>query len=333
MKQSRILSLTLTAALCAMGGFAFAQGGGFLAPPDALDTLSGGSTSGGLDPNRLLGSARDAAFNSSAPGGTPRDPFSPPGNDGATPGFTPPPTGFSPPSPGFTPPPSGFSGPPSGFSPGAPGAPGAAGLPRTTTAIGGFRIISAISGDVLSDARSAKVISTDGYFDDGQNGGDAVAGDGVFSAIITDDNYISAGEFLIKTRSIKGLSVLEDFTPQEFLNVRVATTEPVSSLPKLTNLEAERDDKLEQFADRFLRDFRVNPDDPASELIPVFIPFPPKAPNFPLPVEFSPRARPNSEQAGAGGSGRGGDRDGGGGVDLDKPVTGEPIGGASSRYF
>jgi uncharacterized membrane protein YgcG len=332
MKNSRILSLTMTAALCAFGGFAFAQGGGFLAPPEALDTLNGGSTSGGLDANRLLGSARDAAFGSPAPGGAPKDPFSPPGGDGAPSG-----------TPSFSPPPSGFGGPPSGFTPGAPGAPGAAGLGRTTTVIGGFRIISALSGEVLNDARSAKVISTDGYFDDGEKGGDAVAGDGVFSAIVTDSNYISAGEFLIKTRSIKGLSVLEDLSPQDFSNVRVATNEPVSSLPKLTDLEQDRDVKLAQFLDRFLLDFRVNADDPASELLPVFIPFPPKAPNFPLPVEFSPRARPNevAGEAGAagrsGGAGRGG-RDGGGsssggGVNLDDSVNGTPIGGASSRYF
>lgn len=319
MKNSRILTLAMVAGICALGGFASAQGDPFTPPLDAIDTLNSGSASGGLDANRLLGSARDAAFGASNPGGS-RDPFTPPANDGA---------------PGFTPPPA-FGGPPSGFSPGAPGAPGAAaGLPRTSTAIGGFRIISAISGDVLNDARSAKVISTDGYFDDGANGGDAIAGDGVFSAIVTSNEYISAGEFLIKTRSIKGLKVLEDISPQDFYNVRVATTEPVSSLPKLTALEADRDKKLTEFSDRFLRDFRVNPDDPASPLIQVFVPFPPKAPNLPLPVEFSPRARPNDTQAATQGGGRDNLSATGlsAGAKTDDSVNGTPIGGASSRYF
>jgi len=40
----------------------------------------------------------------------------------------------------------------------------------------------------------------------------------------------------------------------------------------------EQDRKLTDWAQRFLRDYRINPDDPDSEFYPTYLPPPPRAP-------------------------------------------------------
>lgn len=333
------IAIAMIAASALAGGGGGGGGGTplnpFTAPPDAMDTLNSGSASGGLDAGRILGGVKQDLFGGGGgnPGGGPADPFNQ--NPGGSPFGTP--AGGATGSPFGAPPAdlggttgSPFGGPPAGL--GGPAGPGAAS--RSSTAIGGMRIISRLSNEVLQDARSAKVISTDGYYDDGQTAGDLQANDGVFTNIVIDNEYISPGEFLIKSRALNGLRTLENFSPQEFFNVRVATTEPVSSLPKVTDLEEQQDTRLRQFNDRFLRDFRKEPDNPGSPLLKAFIPAYPKAPNLPLPATFSPRARPNEQVSNAAG------RDGEPGTAkvlfdkaMDDDVTGTPIGGASSRYF
>jgi hypothetical protein len=327
---------TAALALLLAAGSAVAQpGGGFIAPPDALDELSGGSSSGGLNPGTFLdraSGALDAATNRFGQSLLPQnannqggDPFGS-GGPGGPGGFTPPP--FSPPG-GFTPPP--FS-PPGGGPPGAGGFGAAvAGATGRLNASGGERIRSRISGQLLQDARSLKIFATavQNYYDDGTSGGDAVAGDQVYTNITERNDVMAPDEFVAKSKLLNGLRAIEEMSPQDFTGVRVATQEPTSTLPKLTDLEKERDDRLKAWADQFLRDYRVNPDQMTSPFLPVYMPLPPRAPDIALPAEFSPRWRPQKNSNNERGA------DGGGtlGRTINDSVNGEPVGAASSRYF
>lgn len=318
-RQSPLSTALLTAALALAGGAAFAQGGaGFLPPPDAMDNLSNMGSPNAAPAMDAANNAANAANQGFGGGG-----FQPPpagGGFGAPGGFG----GFG--DGGFTPPDE------SGF--GEAGVETQVAIPRPVTAIGGMRIKSKLSGRLLQDARTFKIMttSTNMYFDDGKSGGDAVANDQVFTNIVETDTFISPEEQLVKTKIINGLKALERLTPQEFTQVRVATSDPISSLPKLGLLEAQQDSKIKLWAMNFLEKYRVNPDSMTSELFPTFLPPPPMAPVEVLPMNFSPRWRPSANPSGTGA----GEGDGEGviaGRSLDDDVTGTPIGAASSRYF
>lgn len=317
--------LTAAAALLLAAGSAVAQpGGGFLAPPDALDTVSGGSASGGLNPGTFLDRANnavDAATNNLGEGLLPQSNQAGPGGDAfGDPAAGGGPGGFTPPA--FTP-------------PGAPGAGGfgtaVAGATGRLNAIGGERIKSRISGQLLQDARSLKIFASavQNYYDDGSaEHGDAVAGDQVYTNITEKTDVMAPDEFVAKSKLLNGLKAIEEMSPLDFTGVRVATQEPTSTLPKLTDLEKERDDRLKAWADQFLRDYRVNPDQMTSPFLPVYMPLPPRAPDIALPAEFSPRWRPEETANELEGE------DGGTfGRSIDDSVNGEPVGAASSRYF
>lgn len=390
----------LITAMLATGvlGFAtasHAQIGAGYAPLDAMDTLNAAPTGGAGGSFNPVDRARGAA--AASPYGAPagRDPAMNPfgAAAGRDPGMNP----FG--APGGDP----FGGQPGGPAPGAFGAqPGAFGqpggfgqaatnafqAPATLTAWGGERIICARTGQILQDARELSILATAkaNYYDDGENGNDAVANDNTWTNItINDTDYISpeahfvkskliqtlqfvspppmnaekAGSFeqglsmdlqglvarsdaslrsyLFRPRKAETMDFFSNLTPMEFNQVRVATTEPLSPLPKMVDLERDQDAKLRQWGVMFLSDYRLDPDDFAGEFIPTFLPFPPRAPKAPLPSNFSPMTQEEFEaqqesQQGSGGRGRGGGRGGdlyGGGMGA----PGEPMGGASSRYF
>ncbi|MDX2176962.1 MAG: hypothetical protein SF028_10895 [Candidatus Sumerlaeia bacterium] len=327
----------------------------FAPPTDAMDTLSSGSASGGIDSGSVFDRVR-TGLNQPGPGDSQAPPASPFG--GPPPGGGPAasPFGAPPPAPGGD-----LFGEDTSFS--GPVSVGGGNL-RAKSGIGGTRVRSAISGVILQDARSVQLIITDGYFDDGASGGDTVANDGVFTNVTefnrtSEVRYIAPEEFYIRTRLLNALGSLENFSPQDFFQVRVATQDHVSSLPKLIDvqmvrtgdkpyliagLETERDARLYDWSDRFLRDFREDPADRTSKFIPTHLPVPPKAPSLPLPATFSPRA--NAQAAGSDGAGADGGEGGPVSVtdanslgdllrgrSVDDPVTGQPLGAASSRYF
>lgn len=260
--------------------------------------------------------------------------------------------------------------------------------PPTLRAWGGERIVDHVTKQVLQDARELQILSTatGSYFDDGQTGNDAVAGDNIYTNITINDNYLSPEAHVIKsklirtlmfvspppsdevgernidqqvTQDLQGVNAQKDpelrryimaprksmtmesysnLTPMEFAQVRIATTEPLNPLPKITDLERDQDEKLRDWATRFLRDFRVNPDDISSEFYPTFVPPPPRAPNIPLPITFSPNilrdAQGNPIAAQGGAAAPSGPVYAGGPNDpFAGDASGEPIGNASSRYF
>ena len=108
----------------------------------------------------------------------------------------------------------------------------------------------------------------------------------------------------------------------------------IEDLIQILDLEKQQDEKLRDWGEQFLRDYRVNPDKFDSEFITTYMPPPPKAPNIPLPVSFTPHILGEDEQGQFGGGinlyGR---QVGVNDVIGDSSVTGEPIGNASSRYF
>ncbi len=204
--------------------------------------------------------------------------------------------------------------------------------PATLRAWGGERITCHRTGQVLQDAREISILATasGNYFDDGQNGNDAVAGDNIYTNITASEDFISPEAQLIKTKLIQTLEYASNLDSMQFFQVRVSTTEPTSPLAKYNDLQMEQDRKLTDWAQRFLRDYRINPDDPESEFYPTYLPPPPRAPNIPLPINFTPRT---VESTGPNGEGGGPGPASAASAFGDESVTGEPIGNASSRYF
>lgn len=293
---------------------------------ETMDSANSGGT-GGLNSSTYLDRARGAvdAANNAPSGQLP--------NSGGAPPPPPPPT----------------TGGGLGAPPTAPSLPNF-NLGGTLRAWGGERIKCHRTGQILQDAREISILATasSSYFDDGVNGNDAVAGDNTYTNITERSDYISPEAHQIKTKIIRTLQFTggyvatsdfpEGLKPQSFRQVRFATTEPLSPLPKLVDLETERDKAVAEWAQSFLRDFRINPDQMDSDFYPTYLPPPPKAPNIPLPITYTPLPKEDAAGEGGGaasGGGTGGTGEQGGqkGSLFDNDTSGEPIGNASSRYF
>lgn len=295
------------------------------ASPDAMDTMSGAPVGGpgpSFDP---VGRAQGAV--NATQGGLGGDPFGQPQGDpfGGAPGASP--FGAPPGDPFGGGGAGAFNGGGFGQQPGLQGGFTPPVQEATLTAWGGERIFCQRTGVMLQDAREISIRVSDAgmYFDDGQTGGDAVAEDNIYTNIIVSRNHISPEAHAVKTKLVQTLEYAMELSPQDFRLERVATTEPLSPLPKIVDLEQHQDRVLREWAMNFLRDYRLNPDQIDSEFIPTYVPPPPRAPNIPLPASFSPNPAPA-------GSGQPGFGAGGEGI-LDGGVTGEPVGAASSRYF
>jgi hypothetical protein len=133
------------------------------------------------------------------------------------------------------------------------------------------------------------------YYDDGTHG-DVKANDNVWSYVTARNDVMAPEEFRILNRILAALTSGEDTDPREFFRLPVATTEPLSKLPKMMNLEGERDGKLSEWNERVLAEFRINKDDVTSQFWPVFIPAPPSAPRIEIPPGFNPAAEPEEEE-------------------------------------
>ncbi len=390
-----VLLISLGAPLALVNSVQAQIGAGFLADPESMDTVSGASTgsAGGSNfaPINRAQNAVNRANNPQqgnpfGPGGGGSNPFGPgagaaggnpfgPGA-GAAGGGAPNPFGAAP-SP-FGAPGGNFNDP---FGGGGAGTGGFSSYvpPPTLTAWGGERITCHRTGEILQDAREISILadSAGQYYDDGESGNDAAAGDNIYTNITVSSNFISPEANVIKTKLIRTLQfvspppdssqeeesleslVLQDLqalaaesgvdlkryvlaprqtsslqyfnnlTPMQFSQVSVATTEPLSPLPKLVDLEQKQDEKIREWAIDFLDEYRMNPGQMESEFYPTFIPPPPRAPNIPLPTTFTPVA---SGEEGDGTNAPGG-QFGAGGDPFAGDVTGEPVGNASSRYF
>ena len=320
----------LPMALQAQGGFAT----GF-ADPESMDALNSGSVGGGGAGQLALDRARQVTSQPPGDGGGGfQDPFA--GGGGFDDGFS---AGAA-----------GQEAPVSFADTGDFGSVGGIIDPNTggtfsgvanvvgIQVIAGDRVVCHVTGEMLQDARKAKVnpMYKDSYYDDGMHGMDARADDQIYTKVSLVSNVMSPEAHLVKTRYIRALQAAENLAPNEFFNVMAATTEPLSDVPKMIDLEAERDDKLSVWSSRFLRDFRVKPDVEGDwEFYQAFMPAPPKTPGIPIPDSFTPPGTRSAADA----NGQGGDPEGqGGGV---RGAVAARFGadeiqsnaGASSSYF
>ncbi|MFH0794253.1 MAG: hypothetical protein V2A74_09515, partial [bacterium] len=56
---------------------------------------------------------------------------------------------------------------------------------------------------------------------------------------------------------------------------------------RLSGEESLRDDKLRLWGDQFLRDYRLEPNDPQSVFYPIWVPGPPRTPDLPHPPNLN----------------------------------------------
>ncbi len=294
---------SILAATLALPLLTHAQGfaGGFAADPGALNTLNsggGGINSGfamdranaaaggfpGGNPNSFdtfggqpggfnnagFGAPADPAFGGGFPGGGPA--FGPPGGG---PAFAPQPGGFG-----------GFGAAPVSAQPIQPQI-------RTLTAIYGDRVICPVTGQMLEDAVEAPVLDTfiNEYSDDGKTLLDHRADDGTYTNARIVRDFMSPEAMLVKTRALRNLEILEEYKPYEFASVLVASSDPISSLPNIQELEELRDGKLEDWAQEFLERFKIDPTQATVEnsiFYQSFLPDPPRTPRVQIPPSFVP---------------------------------------------
>lgn len=369
MRSSFLLAVACTISLLAPVSTALGQAGAFVAPTSAMDTLNSAPAGGGLNPSTFTDRANAVAAQAQqGPGGfTP--PAGGPGGGGFVPpaGFQaidPTGGGGAPGAPGA---PGGFPTIPSFTGIGGQRVVSALNRSRVLQDARQVRItqlaIASLTGDgryyddgvsgndaAPGDGIYTNVSLSDDYIAPDEfaiktrllnlmravEGVDGApdAGGGRTQAEIPSISYLSAGATSRGSRKpIRSVTRSRGLmTAQEFFGVAVATNDPVTTLPRLVDLEKKRDEKLKDWADRFLRDFRVNPESLTSPFIPAWLPFPPKAPSLPLPATFTTKAAATPARGEGGGSGPALV----GGKTLDDDVTGDPSEynpAASSRYF
>lgn len=231
------------------------------------------------------------------------------------------------------------SAPPAGWvSAPAPGTgPTPTPTPVMVMVIGGQRVRCAVCGTLLEDVRRAQVpeiVAKTQFHDDGTHG-DLEAGDGEYTNTTErNDEFLGPECNALKQRLLALLHYCEETDSLQFFRLYATTTEPISQITKSRYEEQERDAKLKEWNERFLRMFRKNPDDPTSGFYPLYVPIPPKPPEVPMPPGFNPilaeqlreeerRQQQQQVTADRWSGARGGE------------VTGGPAGGggASSAYF
>jgi len=195
--------------------------------------------------------------------------------------------------------------------------------PKKIRVLAGSRVQCAVSGALLEDIVYKEVEETNKgeYYDDGTHG-DAEAGDGTYTNITVKSDVMSPESHEILQRLLSLLETVEGMEPMDFYRLNVVTSEPLSSIPKQISEQQDRDIKLTEWNDRFLRVFRKDENNPKSDFYPLYVPPPPAYPNVPLPDGFQPvtQATPTP----AAGRGIGGEMPG---------ITGEGRGGHKGAYY
>jgi hypothetical protein len=128
------------------------------------------------------------------------------------------------------------------------------------------------------------------FFDDGTNG-DAVANDRYRSNITERNDVVAPIVWRVFRQTKQMIRTAEEKDPIRFFQLVAVTTDPASTLPQLIDRERDRDTRIREWNNKFLREFRVNPDDERSEFYRPFIPTPPPPPDIPVPVGFTAPAR------------------------------------------
>lgn len=239
------------------------------APPSAIDNLSGAST--GPNPTAYINRARVAAGQpvpANAPAAPPTSPV------GATAYGAMPPA-----APGIAP-----QGTP------LPGGPVSTPQPRLIKVRAGERIYCHVCGLLLQDAVEKDVPEDQKakYYDDGTHG-DAEANDGIYSNIVERKDVLGPVCNELLQRTVATIRNAEQLSPLEFYRLHATADDRLSMLPKSRDEERERDMRLKEWNDKFLRSYRKNPNDSTSEFYPVYVPPPPELPKVPPPTAPQPQ--------------------------------------------
>jgi len=121
------------------------------------------------------------------------------------------------------------------------------------------------------------------YYDDGTHG-DLQPNDNIYTNYSERNDVLSAEANRFKLLYMRMLELCEQTNPIEFFRIPVATEEPLSTLPRLSDEERDRDETfLRQWHSQFLKMYRQDDEDPASDFYPIFVPSPPRLPETPAP--------------------------------------------------
>lgn len=197
------------------------------------------------------------------------------------------------------------------------------------TVIAGIRVFDAVTGELVDDAIRRKVPETDkdkgGYYDDGTHG-DMTPNDGIYTRIDGEKrDAIGASNQKVKEQLIQALRVAEGYSPVEFYGFSLMSTDRTDPVPRNETWKVVKDprglgymlkeepsatpisvpkyrDKLkekdkivkEDWAYRFLQEYRKKKDDLASDFFPVYIPQPPQPPSTMPPASWMPFSDPNA---------------------------------------
>ena len=87
---------------------------------------------------------------------------------------------------------------------------------------------------------------------------------------------------MVLNKLIKFLNRAERESVVDFFRLRALSNDPISSLPKSYEKEAQKDEYLKIWRNKFLGKYKKNPDDPNSEFLSVYVPKPPEYPELNL---------------------------------------------------
>jgi hypothetical protein len=190
--------------------------------------------------------------------------------------------------------------------PNAPPPPTPSPTPKMFRVLSGSRVYCAVSGVLLEDIVFKEITEADmsNFYDDGTHG-DEKAADGTYTNITERSDVMSPDSHAILQRLMTMFKNIEESEPMDFYRLNVVTSDPLSSLPKQTCEEKERDIKLSEWNDIYLQKFRVDENDPTSKFYPLYIPPPPSQPGLFLPAGFQPIVAATQTPEGTGGGGYG----------------------------
>jgi hypothetical protein len=178
----------------------------------------------------------------------------------------------------------------------APAAAPAAPPVKKILVLTGQRVICPVTETLLEDINyEYRPESEKGEFYDDGTHGDLQADDNIYTNI-PDPRYdvLSPLANRLKLTYLRLLELSEETNPLEFFRIPVATEEPLSRLPRVSDEERDRDETfLRQWHRQFLSEFRQDQQDPMSDFYPIFVPSPPRPPReqpAPPDDQFQPNA-------------------------------------------
>jgi len=211
-------------------------------------------------------------------------------------------------------------------------------IPQQRRVLLGEKVYCPVTGRLIQDARWQVVWETNAqrdFYDDGTHG-DFKAGDDVYTRIVVREDEISSVAWRSLQNNKNMIEAAATLDPLQFFKIPALTNDPASRVPLAVDKERDQDARLLQWNSKFLRPFRVDPDNDLSQFFRPLIPEPPIPPDVPAPQGFVPTG---SEQlVGTGGGPQGDAFDNfmntSGGLRPNQGVTGTPANpAASSNYF